>query len=152
MLGYFIPLIGEFYFDSLTLQYVTQDIVEYVSYPIKKAILIFLRKKLHFSYLPFYATFQCRRYIIFKNFKMFFSPENLKKLPAKVAHNQANFFFSIANQPKTKFFIEIYFSIMTLIIHTYMQTIDSFYSYSTYSVQIFSEVTLILTFNKICCS
>ena len=96
-----------------------------------------------------------------KKSKCFFAPDNMKKPPSKVAHNHPKFFFSVLpTSQKPDQISDIFhrnlplrdFSIMTLIIHTYMQTIDSFYSYSTYSVKIFSEVTLLLTFNKICFS
>jgi hypothetical protein len=38
---------------------------------------------------------------IFKNNKKKFAPERMKKALSKVGHNQPNFFFSIANRPKT---------------------------------------------------
>ena len=38
----------------------------------------------------------------FLNFN-FFYPESMKKTPSKVAHNRPNFFFSVANQPKSHF-------------------------------------------------
>ena len=39
--------------------------------------------------------------IFLKKINLFFAPENMKKLLSKVAHNHPNFFFSIANRPKT---------------------------------------------------
>ena len=55
------------------------------------------------------------------------APENMKKPSSKVAHNHLKFFFSTANQPKTRPNLRFFhrnlplhdFSIMTLIIHTY---------------------------------
>ena len=35
-----------------------------------------------------------------KKFNIFFVHKNMKKTASKVAHNQPNFFFSIANRPK----------------------------------------------------
>ena len=38
---------------------------------------------------------------VFKKLKKKIDTDNMKKPPSKVAHNQPNFFFSIANRPKT---------------------------------------------------
>ena len=51
-------------------------------------IRINFRKKYMFRLTSFYATFQCGRYTIFRKIrKKKFAPQNIKKLPSKVAHN-----------------------------------------------------------------
>ena len=52
------------------------------------------KKKIEFFFLNYYATFQCGRYNVFKKIlNFFFDPENMKKLPQKVAHNRPPTFF-----------------------------------------------------------
>ena len=52
-----------------------------------------------FSHLHLMQLFSAEKTTFSKEKKI--APENMEKPPSKVAHHRLNFFFSIANRPKT---------------------------------------------------